>query len=215
MPPAVTPASVVVVDHPLVQHKLTRLRRSDTGAAAFRRLTREIGLLLAYEATRDLPLQPVQIQTPLEPTRTDELAGAEPCLVSILRAGNGMLDGMLELLPQAVVGHVGLYRDPATLAAVEYYLKLPERLSERCCIVLDPMLATGHSAIAAVHRLKAAGAVRITVVCLLSAPEGLAALAAAHPEARIVTAAVDRGLDEHGYIRPGLGDAGDRLFGTG
>ena len=215
MPPAVTPASVVVVDHPLVQHKLTRLRRSDTGTAAFRRLTREIGLLLACEATRDLPLQPVEVRTPLEPMRASELAGAEPCLVSILRAGNGMLDGMLELLPQAVVGHVGLYRDPETLAAVEYYLKLPDRLSERCCIVLDPMLATGHSAIAAVHRLKVAGAARITVVCLLSAPEGLAALVAAHPEVRIVTAAVDRGLDEHGYIRPGLGDAGDRLFGTG
>ncbi len=206
---------MVVVDHPLVQHKLTRLRRSDTGTAGFRRLTREIGLLLAYEATRDLPLQPVEIRTPLEPMHATELAGNDPCLVPILRAGNGMLDGMLELLPQAVVGHVGLYRDPGTLAAVEYYLKLPDRLSERCCIVLDPMLATGHSAIAAVHRLKAAGAARIIVVCLLSAPEGLAALAAAHPEVRIVTAAVDRGLDEHGYIRPGLGDAGDRLFGTG
>ena len=214
MPPATTPVSVVVVDHPLVQHKLARLRRSDTGTAGFRRLIREIGLLLAYEATRDLPLQPVEIQTPLEPMRASELAGAEPCLVPILRAGNGMLDGMLELLPQAVVGHAGLYRDPETLAAVEYYLKLPDRLSERCCIVLDPMLATGHSAIAAVHRLKAAGASRIIVVCLLSAPEGLAALAAAHPEVRIVTAAVDRGLDGHGYIRPGLGDAGDRLFGT-
>ena len=207
--------AVVVVDHPLVRHKLTRLRQADTDSAGFRRLTREITLLLACEATRDLPLQPVEIRTPLEPMRGDMLAGIGPCLVSILRAGNGMLDAMLELLPEAPVGHVGLYRDPATLEPVEYYLRLPDRLSERACIVLDPMLATGHSAIAAVHRLRAAGAARITLVCLLSTPEGLAAFAAAHPGVRVVTAAVDRGLDAHGYIRPGLGDAGDRLFGTG
>ena len=206
--------SVTVVDHPLVQHKLGRLRQADTGTAAFRRLTREISLLLAYEATRDLPLEPAGILTPLEPMTGRRLAGKAPCFVSILRAGNGILDGMLDLLPEACVGHVGLYRDPGTLEAVEYYLRLPPDLAERRCIVVDPMLATGHSAIAAVSRLKAAGAVRITFVCLLSVPEGLAALAAAHPEVAVVTASIDRGLDGHGYIRPGLGDAGDRLFGT-
>ena len=206
--------SVVVVDHPLVQHKLTRLRQADTGTAEFRRLTREVSLLLAWEATRDLELEPCEIRTPLEPTTGGRLAGGEPCIVSILRAGNGILDGMLDLMPEACVGHVGLYRDPRTLQAVEYYLKLPGDLSKRCCIVVDPMLATGHSAIAAVDRLKAAGATRISFVCLLSAPEGLRAFADAHPEVRVVTAAVDRGLDGHGYIRPGLGDAGDRLFGT-
>ena len=206
--------SVVVVDHPLVQHKLGRLRQVDTDTAEFRRLTREISLVLAYEATRDLPLEATEIVTPLEPMTGRRLAGRAPCLVSILRAGNGILDGMLDLLPEACVGHVGLYRDPATLEAVEYYLRLPADLAERQCIVVDPMLATGHSAIAAVSRLKAAGASRITLVCLLSAPEGLAALAAAHPEVAVVTASIDRGLDGHGYIRPGLGDAGDRLFGT-
>ncbi len=206
--------AVVVVDHPLVQHKLTRLRRADTGTAEFRRLTREVSLLLAYEATRDLPLEATEIRTPLEPATGARLAGSTPCVVSILRAGNGILDGMLDLLPEASVGHVGLYRDPGTLEAVEYYLKLPEDLGSRCCIVVDPMLATGHSAIAAVDRLKAAGATRITFVCLLSAPEGLRAFAYAHPEVKVVTAAIDRGLDGHGYIRPGLGDAGDRLFGT-
>ncbi len=206
--------SVVVVDHPLVQHKLGRLRDADTSTAEFRRLTREISLLLAYEATRHLPLEATEIRTPLESMTGRRLAGRKPCFVSILRAGNGILDGMLDLLPDARVGHVGLYRDPGTLEAVEYYLKLPADLPDRCCIVVDPMLATGHSAIAAVDRLKRAGAIRITFVCLLSVPEGLAALAAAHPEVRVVTAAIDRGLDGHGYIRPGLGDAGDRLFGT-
>ncbi len=205
---------VVVVDHPLVQHKLTRLRRAETGTAEFRSLARELSLLLAWEATRDLPLEPCEIRTPLEPMTGRRLAGGEPCIVSILRAGNGILDGMLDVMPDACVGHVGLYRDPATLQAVEYYLKLPQDLPERRCILVDPMLATGHSAIAALDRLKAAGAVRITFVCLLSAPEGLEALLAAHPEVRVVTAAIDRGLDGHGYIRPGLGDAGDRLFGT-
>ncbi len=206
--------SVVEVDHPLVQHKLGLLRQADTDTAAFRRLTREISLLLAFEATRDLPLHPAEILTPLEPMTGRRLAGKAPCLVSILRAGTGILDGLLDLLPEACVGHVGLYRDPATLEAVEYYLKLPEDLAERYCIVVDPMLATGHSAIAAVDRLKQAGASRIAFVCLLCVPEGLAALAAAHPEVKVVTAAIDRGLDGHGYIRPGLGDAGDRLFGT-
>ncbi len=207
-------SSVVVVDHPLVQHKLGRLRQADTDTPEFRRLTREISLLLAYEATRDLALEPAEILTPLEPMTGRRLAGRAPCFVSILRAGNGILDGMLDLLPEACVGHVGLYRDPATLEAVEYYLRLPADLAERRCIVVDPMLATGHSAIAAVSRLKAAGAARITFVCLLSAPEGLAALAEAHPEVAVVTASIDRELDGHGYIRPGLGDAGDRLFGT-
>ena len=206
--------SVVVVDHPLVQHKLGRLRQAHTDTAEFRRLTREISLLLAFEATRDLPLEPAEILTPLEPMTGWRLAGRTPCFVSILRAGNGILDGMLDLLPEACVGHVGLCRDPATLEAVEYYLSLPVDLAERRCVVVDPMLATGHSAIAAVSRLKAAGAARITLVCLLSAPEGLAALAAAHPEVAVVTASIDRELDGHGYIRPGLGDAGDRLFGT-
>ncbi len=206
--------AVVVVDHPLVQHKLTRLRQADTGTAEFRRLTREVSLLLAYEATRDLPVEATDIRTPLEPATGARLAGRTPCIVSILRAGNGILDGLLDLLPDAGVGHVGLYRDPRTLDAVEYYLKLPQDLDGRHCILVDPMLATGHSAIAALDRLKVAGATRVTFVCLLSAPEGLAALAAAHPDVKVVTAAIDRGLDGHGYIRPGLGDAGDRLFGT-
>jgi uracil phosphoribosyltransferase len=206
--------SVVVLDHPLVQHKLTRLRQVTTSTAGFRRLTREISLLMAYEATRDLKLEPVEIETPLEPMTANLLSGKKLCFVSILRAGNGILDGMLDLVPAARVGHIGLYRDPQTLEPVEYYLKLPEDLSERLCIVVDPMLATGHSAVAAVDKLKQAGARQITFVCLLSVPEGLSTFTAAHPDVRVITAAVDRELDEHGYIRPGLGDAGDRLFGT-
>ena len=206
--------NVLVLDHPLVQHKLTRLRQATTSTADFRRLTREISLLMAYEATRDLRLEPVAIETPLEPMTAQRLSGKKLCFVSILRAGNGILDGMLDLVPAARVGHIGLYRDPQTLEPVEYYLKLPEDMPERLCIVVDPMLATGHSAIAAIAKLKQAGARQITFVCLLSAPEGLAALAAAHPDVKVITAAIDRQLDEHGYIRPGLGDAGDRLFGT-
>ena len=207
-------AAVTVLDHPLVRHKLTRLRRTDTSTADFRRLMREISLLMAYEAMRELPLEEVEIDTPLEPATGQRLSGKKPCLVSILRAGGGILDGMLDLVPEARVGHVGLRRDPLTLQPVEYYLNLPHALPERFCIVVDPMLATGGSAVAAVDRLKNAGAHRIAFVCLLAVPEGLRRLTAAHPDVRVITAAIDRGLDEHGYIRPGLGDAGDRLFGT-
>ncbi|NVN11807.1 uracil phosphoribosyltransferase [Nguyenibacter vanlangensis] len=215
-PSAAAPSapSVVVLDHPLVQHKLTRLRQATTSTAGFRRLTRELSLLMAYEATRDLPLETVDIDTPLERTQGHLLSGKKLCLVSILRAGNGILDGMLDLVPAARVGHIGLFRDPTTLEPIEYYMKLPDDIGERVCIVVDPMLATGHSAAAAIDRLKTAGARQIVFVCLLAAPEGVAHLAAAHPDVKIVTCAIDRELDDHGYIRPGLGDAGDRLFGT-
>lgn len=205
---------VIVVDHPLVQHKLALLRRSRTPTNEFRGIVREISLLLAYEATRHLPLEPVAIETPLEPTTARMIAGKKLVLVSILRAGNGILEGMLDLLPSARVGHIGLYRDPATLVPVEYYLKLPEDVAERQALVVDPMLATGNSAVAAVDRLRDAGVSDIRFICLLAAPEGIATFHAAHPEVAIYTAAVDRCLDEHGYIRPGLGDAGDRLYGT-
>lgn len=213
---AITPPSapVVVLDHPLVQHKLTRLRQASTSTAGFRRLTREISLLMAYEATRELPLETVEIETPLEHMEGRLLSGKKLCLVSILRAGNGILDGMLDLLPAARVGHIGLFRDPESLEPVEYYMKLPEDIDVRFCIVVDPMLATGHSASAAIDRLKAAGVRQLVFVCLLAAPEGVAFLSAAHPDVKIVTCAIDRELDGHGYIRPGLGDAGDRLFGT-
>jgi uracil phosphoribosyltransferase len=207
-------APVIVLDHPLVQHKLTRLRQVTTSTAGFRRLMREISLLMAYEATRDLPLEMVEIETPLERMQGHLLSGKKLCLVSILRAGNGILDGMLDLLPAARVGHIGLFRDPATLEPVEYYLKLPEDIGARVCIVVDPMLATGHSAATAIERLKTAGARHIVFVCLLAAPEGAAHLSASHPDVKIITCAIDRELDDHGYIRPGLGDAGDRLFGT-
>ena len=207
-------ANLVVIDHPLVQHKLARLRQAGTSTAGFRRLSREISLLMAYEATRDLPLEEVEIETPLERTTARMLSGKKLCFVSILRAGNGILDGMLDLVPAARVGHIGLYRDHETLQPVQYYLKLPDDMASRVSIVVDPMLATGHSAIAAVSRLKAAGAGRISFVCLLAAPAGSARFAAAHPEVKLITAAIDRELDADGYIRPGLGDAGDRLFGT-
>ncbi len=205
---------ITVLDHPLVQHKLTLLRDRATSTAQFRQLAREISLLLAYEITRDLPLAAVPIDTPLEPMHAPRLAGKKLCFVSILRAGNGILDGMLDLVPSARVGHVGLYRDPATLQAVQYYLKLPDDVDQRLCIVVDPMLATGHSASAAVARLRQARVAQIRFVCLIAAPEGLANFAADHPDVPVFTAAIDRCLDEHGYIRPGLGDAGDRLFGT-
>lgn len=208
------PSSLVVLDHPLVQHKLTRLRQESTSTAGFRRLTRELSLLMCYEATRDLSTEPVEIKTPLETMQGRQLSGKKLCFVSILRAGNGILDGMLDLIPAARVGHVGLYRDHDTLEAVEYYMKLPDDVAERDCIVVDPMLATGHSAAAAIDRIKASGVRNIIFVCLLAAPEGVVCLNARHPDVRIVTCAVDRGLDEKGYIRPGLGDAGDRLFGT-
>ncbi len=206
--------NAIVLDHPLVQHKLTLLRRRDTSTAAFRQLARELSMLMAYELTRDLPLQTVTIETPLEITSAPLLAGKKLCLVSILRAGNGMLDGMLDLLPSARVGHVGLYRDPATLQPVHYYMKLPEDVAERFCIVLDPMLATGGSIAAAVTRLKQVGVTQISVACLLAAPEGVKVVVDAHPDVPVYTAGLDRGLDSHGYIRPGLGDAGDRLYGT-
>jgi uracil phosphoribosyltransferase len=207
-------SNVVLVDHPLVQHKLTLLRKKDQPTTDFRRLVSEVALLLAYEVTRDLPLETVEIETPLERMTAPILAGKKLCFVSILRAGNGILDGMLDLVPSARVGHIGLYRDPQTLVPVEYYLKLPDDISERLAVVVDPMLATGHSAAAAISRLKQAGARKIRFVCLLAAPEGVEVLAQHHPDVEIFTASVDRQLDSHGYIRPGLGDAGDRLFGT-
>ncbi|HLT79186.1 MAG TPA: uracil phosphoribosyltransferase [Ferrovibrio sp.] len=206
--------NVQVVNHPLVQHKLTLLRRKEVSTAEFRKLVRELALLLAYEVTRDLPLEKVAIETPLEPMQAPILSGKKLCFVSILRAGNGILDGMLDLVPSARVGHVGLYRDPETLVPVEYYLKLPEDVAQRLVIVVDPMLATGHSAAAAVTRLKEAGATQIKFVCLLTVPEGLRVMQENHPDVTIYTCAVDRQLDEHGYIRPGLGDAGDRIYGT-
>jgi uracil phosphoribosyltransferase len=206
--------SLHVVGHPLIQHKLTQMRRKETETRDFRRLAREIALLLAYEVTRDRALTTVEIETPLQKMRAPALAGKEICLVSVLRAGNGILDGMLEILPSARVGFVGLYRDPETLAAVEYYCKLPEDIAERETIVVDPMLATGHSASAAVGRIKQAGAKSIKFVCLLAAPEGVKEMQAHHPDVAIYTAALDSHLNDHGYIVPGLGDAGDRLFGT-
>ena len=207
-------AEVRVIDHPLVQHKLTLMRRRDTATAKFRALMREVALLLGYEVTRDLALTEKVIGTPLESMTAPVLAGKKLVLVSILRAGNGLLDGMLDLMPAARVGHIGLYRDPETLMAVEYYFKVPEDLEDREVIAVDPMLATAHSAIAAVHRLKEAGARSIKLVCLVAAPEGLEAFAHDHPDVPVFTASVDERLDDHGYIRPGLGDAGDRLYGT-
>jgi uracil phosphoribosyltransferase len=203
-----------VVQHPLVQHKLSLLRRKEVSTAEFRRLVREVSLLLCYEVTRDLPMEKVDIETPLEHMKAPLLAGKKLCFVSILRAGNGILDGMLDLVPSARVGHVGLYRDPETLVPVEYYLKLPDDVAQRLVIVVDPMLATGHSAAAAVARLKEAGAAQIKFVCLLTVPEGLRVMQESHPDVMVYTCSVDRQLDEHGYIRPGLGDAGDRIYGT-
>lgn len=208
------PSNLNVVSHPLIQHKLTYMRSEDTTTDNFRRLLREISQMLAYELTRDLPTELTPIKTPLAAMESPTISGKKLCLVSILRAGNGMLDGMLDVLPAARVGHIGLYRDPATLHPVEYYFKMPEDISERLVIVVDPMLATGNLAIAALTRLKQAGAVSIKYVCLLAAPEGVAALMSAHPDVTITTTAVDQFLDEHGYIVPGLGDAGDRMFGT-
>ena len=207
-------ASVTVLDHPLLRHKLTLLRDKNTTTAKFRQVAREVSLLMAYEVTRDLKLEPIEIETPLEPMQTEHLAGKKLCIVSILRAGNGILEGMLDLVPSARVGHIGLYRDPATLQPVEYYLKLPTDIADRLVILVDPMLATGHSAAAAAARLKQAGVTAMKFVCLLAAPEGIATFTAAHPDVPVFTGAVDRELDSHGYIRPGLGDAGDRFYGT-
>jgi uracil phosphoribosyltransferase len=207
-------ANVTVLNHPLVQHKLTLLRRKNTATAEFRRLMRELSLLMAYEVTRDLATETVAIETPLEATEAPLLSGKKLCFLSILRAGNGMLDGMLDLVPSARVGHIGLYRDPHTLVPIEYYLKMPDDVHERVVIVVDPMVATGHSAIAAIARLRQAGVTQISFACLVAAPEGLMALADAYPGLPVYVAAIDRQLDDHGYIRPGLGDAGDRLYGT-
>jgi len=205
---------VRIVDHPLVQHKLTLMRRKEESTSKFRQLLREISLLLAYEVTRDLPLDSLIIDTPLASMEAPVLAGKKLCFVSVLRAGNGLLDGMLDLMPSARVGHVGLYRDPETLVAVEYYYKVPQDIGERLVIVVDPMLATANSAIAAVQRLRQGGAKHLKFVCLLAAPEGVQAFNQAHPDVELYTAAVDERLDEHGYIVPGLGDAGDRIYGT-
>jgi uracil phosphoribosyltransferase len=207
-------SNVHLIDHPLVQHKLTLMRRKDASTNTFRTLLNELSSLMAYEVTRDMPLQDVQIDTPLEPMTGRMIDGKKLVFVSILRAGNGILEGMLNVVPGARVGHVGLYRDPATLQAVEYYFKMPSEMAERDIIVVDPMLATGNSAIAAIDRLKKLNPKSIKFVCLLTCPEGIAALQKAHPDVPIYTAAIDRQLNDHGYILPGLGDAGDRIFGT-
>ena len=205
---------VLEIRHPLVQHKLGLMRKKDTSTSEFRSLLAEISMLLAYEVTRDLPTHEVAAETPVASTTIRLLDGKKIVLVSILRAGNGLLDGMLRILPSARVGHVGLYRDPATLQAVEYYFKLPHEMAERDVVLLDPMLATGNSAVAAVSRVRATRPRSIRFVCLLTCPEGLAAFHRAHPDVPVYTAAIDSHLNEHGYIVPGLGDAGDRLFGT-
>lgn len=205
---------VTVVDHPLVQHKLTLMRKKDTSTKTFRQLLKEIGALLAYEVTRDLPLEQVQIETPMAPMQAPTIAGKKLVLAPVLRSGMGMLEGMLELVPAARVAHIGLYRDPATLACVEYYFKAPADLADRTVVVVDPMLATGNTAIAAVDRLLEAGARNIRMACLLCSPEGLSKFQGHHPDVKVWTAAVDERLNDHGYILPGLGDAGDRMYGT-
>ena len=205
---------VTIVSHPLVQHKLTLMRKKDTSTKSFRQLLKEIGGLLCYEVTRDLPLEMVQIETPMAPMSAPELAGKKLVFAPVLRSGMGMLDGMLELVPAARVAHIGLYRDPTTLICVEYYFKAPADLADRPVIVLDPMLATGNTAIAAVDRLKEAGAQSIRMACLLASPEGMSKFHGHHPEVKVWTAAIDERLNDHGYILPGLGDAGDRMYGT-
>lgn len=206
--------NVSVVDHPLVQHKLTLLRDKTTSTKGFRQLLREIATLLCYEVTRDLPLDTVDIETPLRPMRSRKISGKKLVFAPILRAGVGLLEGMLDLVPSARVAHIGLYRDPASLVAVEYYFKAPTALGERLVIAVDPMLATGNTAVAAVDRLKEHGASEIRFVCLLASPAGLARLHGSHPEVQVWAAAIDEELNDHGYILPGLGDAGDRLYGT-
>lgn len=205
---------LTIVKHPLVQHKLTLMRDKSTPTAVFRQLLREISQLLAYEITRELPMTTKPIETPIEEMDAPTLSGKKLALVSILRAGNGMLDGVLELIPSARVGFVGLYRDEETLQPVQYYFKAPESLENRLVIAVDPMLATGNSSAAAINLLKQQGANNIRFLCLLAAPEGVARMKEAHPDVPIVTAALDRQLNEKGYIMPGLGDAGDRMFGT-
>jgi uracil phosphoribosyltransferase len=205
---------VTVVDHPLVQHKLSLMREKDRSTKSFRQLLNEIGMLLCYEVTRDLPLEMVEIETPLMTMQAPKIAGKKLVFAPILRAGVGFLDGMLGLVPAARVAHIGLYRDPDTLQAVEYYFKAPSDIAERMVVVMDPMLATANSAVAAIDRLKERGAKDLRFMCLLAAPEGIARMRDAHPEVPIWTAAVDSHLNDHGYIIPGLGDAGDRMFGT-
>ena len=209
-----TRPDVRLIDHPLVQHKLTLMRKKEASTNSFRRLLNELAMLMTYEVTRDVPMQEVTIETPLEITRGRMIDGKKLVFVSILRAGTGILDGMLSVVPGARVGHIGLYRDPATLVAVEYYFKMPQDMHERDVVVVDPMLATGNSAIAAVDRIKELRPRSIKFVCLLTCPEGIAAFGRAHPDVPIYTAAIDRQLNEHGYILPGRGDAGDRIFGT-
>lgn len=206
--------NVTVIDHPLITHKLTLMRRATASTQKFRSLLREIAHLLTYEVTRDLEMTTAEIETPLERMEAPVLAGKKLCFVSLLRAGNGLLEGMVQLMPSARVGHIGMYRDPDTFEAVEYYCKMPDDLPGRLVIVVDPMLATGNSAIAALTRLKEMGATNIRFQCLLAAPEGIEAMRQAHPDVPIYTAAVDDGLDENRYIRPGIGDAGDRMYGT-
>jgi uracil phosphoribosyltransferase len=209
-----TPAPVTVISHPLVQHKLTLLRQKDLSTSSFRRLLHEISMLMAYEVTRDMPTQLISIETPLETMQSPVIEGRKTVFVVVMRAGSGFLDGMLEVVPGARVGHIGLYRDPKTLVAVEYYFKMPHNMHERDAIVLDPMLATGNSAVAAVDRLKETQPKSIRFVSLVAAPEGVDNMRRHHPDVPIYTAAIDRELNSHGYIVPGLGDAGDRLFGT-
>ena len=206
--------NLTILNHPLVQHKLSLMRDKEASTRSFRILIRETGTLLAYEVTKDLPLITKEIETPLMKMNAPFLEGKKLCLVSILRAGNGLLDGFLDLVPSAKVGYIGLYRDPETLVAVEYYLKLPELIDQRLVIALDPMLATGHSSAAAVTRIKENGAANIRFVCLLAAPEGVEYFTKIHPDVKIYTAALDEKLNDHAYIMPGLGDAGDRIFGT-
>jgi uracil phosphoribosyltransferase len=203
-----------IVNHPLVQHKLTLMRDKSTPTSEFRRLLKEIAALLAYEVTRELAMKQVEIETPVQKTIAPKLDGKKLALISILRAGNGLLDGVMELIPSARVGFVGLYRDPKTLQPVQYYFKVPDALDERLVIAVDPMLATGNSSVAAIDLLKEAGATNIRFLCLLAAPEGIARMKEAHPDVPIVTGSVDSHLNDHGYIVPGLGDAGDRLYGT-
>jgi uracil phosphoribosyltransferase len=206
--------NVTVVDHPLVQHKLTLMRDKNTPSAIFRKLLREISLLLGYEVLRDLPLSTITIETPLSEMQAPILLGKKVVFVSILRAGNGLLDGLTELVPSARIGHIGLYRDPQTLQPVEYYFKVPADISERPVVLVDPMLATGNSITAAIRRVKAEGASDLKLVTLLAAPEGIEHLQRTHPDVHVFTAAIDSHLNSHGYIVPGLGDAGDRMFGT-
>jgi uracil phosphoribosyltransferase len=207
-------SNVTVVSHPLIQHKLTLMRDKKRSTKGFRQLLNEIGMLLAYEVTRDLPLELVETETPLETTMAPMIAGKKLVFAPILRAGVGFLDGMLSLVPSARVAHIGLYRDPETLTAVEYYFKAPSDIADRMVVVIDPMLATANSAVAAIDRLKERGAKDIRFVCLLAAPEGIERLTGAHPDVKVWTAAIDSHLNDHGYIVPGLGDAGDRMYGT-